>query len=165
MQILNRYKFWLIYVLSIYLVNLGFSVVPPVDLGFGLFSPMAVVVGVIFVVRDYAQRETGHFVLFGMILGCLISYLMASPMVAVASAASFLISELVDYGYYTFSRKPFYKRVLMSSLLATPIDTAVFIFLLDMNQPITFVMMVACKLVAAVIIFFHGARKHVPHRN
>lgn len=159
MYFFDKYKYLLLYIFSIYLVNLGFSLVPPVNLGFGLFSPMALVVGLIFVIRDYAQRSVGHLVLLGMLVGCLLSYLMADPFVAVASAASFLVSELVDWWYYTISKKQFYQRVLISSLIATPIDTAVFLFLLDMNQPLTFVMMVICKLVAAFIIYYYGNRK------
>lgn len=159
MYFFDKYKYLLLYILCIYLVNLGFSLVPPVNLGFGLFSPMALVVGLIFVIRDYAQRSVGHLVLLGMLIGCLISYLMADPFVAVASAASFLVSEMVDWWYYTISKKQFYQRVLISSLIATPIDTAVFLFLLDMNQPLTFIMMVVCKLVAAFAIYYYGNRK------
>lgn len=158
-QAFNKYKFLLLYIFSIYVVNLGFSVVPPVDLGFGLFSPMAVVVGFIFVIRDYAQRSVGHLVLLGMVIGCVISYLMADPFVAIASAASFFVSEIVDWLNYTLLKKPFYERVLISSIIATPIDTAIFLYLIDLTQPLTFVMMVVCKLLAAILIYYIGTNK------
>lgn len=155
-----RLRFFLLYIAAIYFVNWGFSFVPPVDLGFGSFSPMAIVVGAIFVIRDYAQRSVGHWVLLAMVIGCIISYLMADPFVAIASAASFCISELVDWLNYTLLKKPFYERVLISSIIATPVDTAVFLFLIDLAEPLTFVMMVVCKLVAAFAIYFYGTRKN-----
>lgn len=152
-------RFFLLYIAAIYFVNWGFSFVPPVDLGFGSFSPMAIVVGAIFVIRDYAQRSVGHWVLLAMVIGCIISYLMADPFVAIASAASFCISELVDWLNYTLLKKPFYERVLISSIIATPVDTAVFLFLIDLAESLTFVMMVVCKLIAAFGIYYYGTRK------
>lgn len=149
-------KLTILYILTIYLVNLGFSVVPPIDLGFGLFSPMAVVVGLIFIVRDFAQRAVGHWVLLAMLVGCVLSYYMADPFVAVASVASFVVSELVDWLAYTFTKKPFHKRVLISSLISTPIDSFVFLTIVDILTPATFVMMVVCKLLTAIGVFYYG---------
>ena len=159
LQTIFTLRFFLLYIAAIYFVNWGFSYAPPVDLGFGLFSLMAIVVGAIFVIRDYAQRSVGHWVLLAMVIGCIISYLMADPFVAIASAASFCISELIDWLNYTLLKKPFYERVLISSIIATPIDTGIFLWLIDLAQPLTFVMMVICKLVAAFAIYFYGTCK------
>jgi uncharacterized PurR-regulated membrane protein YhhQ (DUF165 family) len=148
-----------LYILTIYLVNLGFTHVPLVDLGFGLFSPMAIVVGAIFVIRDYAQRAVGHWVLAGMAIGCLLSYYLADPVVAVASVASFAVSELADWLMYTATKKPFYKRVLYSSIVSAPVDTGLFLFLIDLTSPVTFIMMVVCKLLVAIGIWWYGQNK------
>lgn len=155
-------RWFLLYILTIYLVNLGFSVVPLVDLGFGLFSPMAIFVGVIFVVRDFAQRALGHTVLVGMLIGCALSFFLADPRVALASVISFMISEVIDWLIYSLSGKPFYKRVLFSSLLAAPIDTLVFLSLIELSSWPTFVMMVVCKLLAAFGIYYYGTRYKEP---
>lgn len=155
-------KFILIYILTIFLVNLGFSVVPLVDLGFGTFSPMAAIVGIVFVVRDFAQRAVGHWVWIAMLIGCGLSYWMADPFVAIASVTSFFVSEAVDWLLYTVTKKPFHKRVLWSSLLATPIDTAVFLFMIDLTNPATFIMMVACKMIAAFGIYWYGEKTNKP---
>ncbi len=152
-------KLSILYILTIYLVNLGFTVVPPVDLGFGLFSPMAIVVGLVFIIRDFAQRAVGHWVLLAMLLGCILSYYMADPFVAVASVASFIVSELVDWLAYTFTKKPFHKRVLISSLISTPIDTFVFLAIVNILSPATFVLMVVCKLLTAFGVYYHGQHK------
>lgn len=141
------------YVGSILILNLGFSYVPMIDLGFGLFSPMAILAGLVFVLRDYAQREAGHYVLIAMAAGALLSFALADPFVAVASVAAFAISELADYLLYTFTRKPFHDRVLVSSLVSAPVDTFVFLFLISGLTVGTFGLMIAAKLVAALFIW------------
>src|SRR5690606_40392935 len=55
--------------------NVGFVHVPLIH----GWPPMSLAVGLVFVLRDFAQREVGHKVLFIMLIGAAISYLMASP--------------------------------------------------------------------------------------
>lgn len=145
--------FVLLYVASVVIVNIGFSYVPLIPTQFGLLSPMALVVGGVFVIRDFAQRQSGHLVLVAMVVATILSFLMADPFVAFASAAAFLTSELADYALYTFTKKPFHHRVLISSVVSTPIDTAVFLLGIQNFTVGTFVLMVLSKMVAAIIIF------------
>lgn len=142
------------YVATILVLNFGFSYVPMIDFGFGLFSPMAIVAGAVFVVRDFAQREAGHYVLVAMAVAALLTFALASPFVAVASVLAFGASEITDWLLYTVTKKPFHKRVLISSLLSTPVDTAVFLWFIDGMTAGTFLLMVAAKMVAAAVIFF-----------
>ena len=91
------------YVLLIVLVNWLFTVVPLVELPGGtMWPPVSLLVGFVFVARDFAQREVGHWVLALMAVGVVLSYFMASPQVAFASATAFLISELLDWAVYTY---------------------------------------------------------------
>lgn len=143
----------LLYVASVVLVNIGFSYVPLIPTDFGLLSPMAFVVGAVFVIRDFAQRQSGHYVLVAMVVATVASYLLADPFVAIASAMAFMTSEVADYLLYSFTKKPFHHRVLISSIVSTPIDTAVFLLGIQNFTTGTFVLMVLSKLVAAVIIF------------
>ena len=74
------------YITLIVAVNYGFSVVPLLEMPGGeMWPPMSLVVGLVFVVRDFAQREVGHRVILAMLLAGGLSYVMASPFVAVAS--------------------------------------------------------------------------------
>lgn len=141
------------YVLAVVGVNIGFSYVPMIETPMGLLSPMAVVVGLVFVVRDFAQRTSGHLVLFAMLLATGLSYVLADPFVATASALAFATSEVADYLLYSFTRKPFHHRVMLSSLISTPIDTAVFLFGINGFTIGTFVLMVLSKMVAATVIW------------
>ena len=84
MNIMN-YKFTIAYIVSIVAVNIGFVYIPPVPLLGEMFPPMSLIVGLIFIARDFAQREIGHKVLGAMAVGAILSYLMADPFVAIAS--------------------------------------------------------------------------------
>lgn len=145
--------FMLAYIGLVVLINIGFSYVPMVDLGFGLFSPMAILVGFVFVIRDFAQRGSGHYVLVAMGLAAVLSFVMADPFVALASVAAFAASELTDWGIYTATKKPFHQRVLMSSLISTPIDTAAFLLLISGFTTGTFTLMILSKMLAALLIW------------
>lgn len=142
-----------LYVASVVLLNIGFSYVPMIPTAVGMLSPMAVVAGGVFVVRDFAQRKAGHYVLVAMLIATVLSFLLANPFVALASAIAFGVSEVADYLLYTFMRRPFHQRILISSLVSTPIDTVVFLFGINSFTIGTFVLMVGSKLVAAVAIW------------
>ena len=66
-----------------------------------MWPPAALLVGFVFVARDFAKREVGHKVFLAMLVGVAISCFMANPFVATASAAASLLSELVDWAVYT----------------------------------------------------------------
>lgn len=144
----------ILYVVVVVAVNIGFSYVPLVETPIGLLSPMAVVVGSVFVIRDFAQRQAGHLVLIAIAIATIASYMLADPFVAIASAAAFLTSELVDWLTYTLTKKPFGERVLISSLISTPVDTAVFLFWIDTFTVGTFGLMIASKMIAAIIVWY-----------
>jgi queuosine precursor transporter len=142
-----------LYVASVVLVNWLFSVVPMVQTPWGdPWSIAAVVVGFVFIIRDYAQRTIGHWVLAATAIGIAISYVMADPRVAIASAAAFTASELSDWAIYSVTKRPFAERVLLSSLVAVPIDTLVFLGGIGGLTATGFAVMCLSKLVALAIV-------------
>ncbi|MCG8510607.1 MAG: VUT family protein, partial [Rhodospirillales bacterium] len=123
-----KLKFTFFYIALIVLVNHAFTVVPLVELPDGtMWPPVSLLVGFVFVARDFAQREIGHRVLGAMLVGVVISYFMADPFVAIASAAAFLVSELADWAVYSFTKRPLSQRILYSSVIGAPIDSVVFL--------------------------------------
>lgn len=143
-----------LYISLIVAVNYGFTVVPLVPTPWGdMFPPMALAVGLIFVVRDFAQREVGHWVLPAMLVGGALSYFMASPYVAAASVTAFLVSELVDWAVYTKTNRPFAQRVLISSAISTPIDSAVFLAMIGHFSLTAVALMTAAKMLGALIVW------------
>ena len=138
------------YVGMVVLINWLFLVVPMVPVFGTMFPPVMLVVGFVFVFRDFAQREIGHFVIIAMLVAGALSYWTSSPYVAVASVTAFLISEVVDWGVYSFTKRSLSERILWSSVLAVPVDTIVFLQLVDHFDWTGFALVCAAKLVAAV---------------
>jgi uncharacterized PurR-regulated membrane protein YhhQ (DUF165 family) len=158
-----RYLNTILYIAAIVAVNWAFIVVPPVALpGGALWPPVSLLVGFVFVLRDFAQREIGHYVLVAMAAGVVLSYFMASPEVAMASAAAFLISELVDWAVYSFTGRSLSQRILLSSLVATPVDSAVFLAMVGFFSWAGVIAMTASKLAGALIVWWLVRRRERP---
>lgn len=149
------YRFTALYIALIVAVNYGFTVVPLVELPGGvMWPPMSLLVGFVFIVRDFAQREIGHKVLFAMAAGMALSYVMADPFVALWSAAAFLVSELADWAVYTFTKRPLSERVLYSSVIGAPVDSAVFLGGLGIASGVGVATMSASKLLGAFVVWY-----------
>lgn len=120
-------------------INWSFAAVPtfpiPEYLGGGAFQPLAIVTGLVLVVRDFTQREAKHWVWGAMIVGLVLSSLTSWITIVVASGAAFLISESVDWAVYTLSKRPLSQRIMISSLASAPLDQIVFIWLASFVVP------------------------------
>lgn len=98
----------------------------------GVMAPSGVLmVGAALVLRDLVQRRLGA--LFGVgaiVIGALISAVLAPPSLVLASAAAFLLSELVDFAVYTpLARRRLVTAVMASSLVGLVVDSIVFLYL------------------------------------
>lgn len=121
------------------LINWSFSAVPttpiPEAFGGGQFQPLAIVTGLVLVVRDFAQRELGHWIWGAMLVGLALSTLTSWITIVFASGAAFLISETVDWAVYTFVKRPLSQRIMLSSAVSAPMDQVVFIWLASLVVP------------------------------
>tara|TARA_Y100000310_G_C20489382_1_gene718434 strand:- start:180 stop:461 length:282 start_codon:yes stop_codon:yes gene_type:complete len=93
-----------------------------------------------------------------MLIGGVISYFMADPFVAVASITAFLVSEGVDWGVYTITKRPLKDRILLSSAIGTPIDSIIFTAMIGIMNPMNVIVMTASKMVSALLVWI-GLRK------
>jgi len=151
---LGYFKFTIIYIASIVGVNILFDALPLLDTPWGdKWPPGSIVVGLIFVLRDFAQREVGHRVLLAMLGGAAISYWMASPIIAAASLVAFIISELGDWAFYSYTQRSFRDRVIISSMISTPLDSVVFLMMIGHFTWTGMLLMTASKMVAAMVIW------------
>jgi len=122
-------KYTILYVLLIPFINWSFTWAPMWEVLPGwAFNPVTIVTGLVLVVRDFAQREIGHEVLIAMAVALILTALAAGPELAVASGAAFAISELVDWAMFTFTKYRLSTRILLSSALAAPLDTTLFLY-------------------------------------
>ena len=96
--------------------------------------PMTMVTGMVFVIRDFVQREMGHRVLILMAIAVAWSFFYAWPVIALASGIAFAISEGVDWLIFTFTKYRLSTRILISSAVAAPVDTTVFLYGADLAK-------------------------------
>lgn len=149
-----QYKYSIAYILSIFLVNIGFVHVPLIPFFDTMYPPMSIAVGLVFILRDFAQKEIGHKVIIAMLIGAFLSYLMADPYVALASLVAFMVSETVDWSVYTLTKKPLNQRIFISSLISTPIDSGLFLYMIGHFSLLATATMFASKMIGAFIIWY-----------
>ena len=118
-----------LYLLGIILANLLVHWFGLVNFAGLVFPAGAVMVGLTFSFRDLVQRKYGKWQCWiWMIVASVITYLF-NQQLAVASVSAFLVAETVDWAIYTWLPGSFRKRLVMSNLLGTPLDSIVFVTL------------------------------------
>ena len=141
------------YIIAIVVVNWFFVVVPPLATPFGDLYLATLVVGAVFVLRDYAQREVGHKVLLATLAAGIITWFMTTPALAVASITAFAISEMADWAVFSFTGRPLQKRILISSLISVPLDSLAFLYLSGYLAPLSFTTETLSKVVGVAIVW------------
>jgi len=150
---LRRLIATLSYIVTILLVNIAFVKMPELaSFGVGV-SSADLVVGIIYIVRDFAQREIGHWVILAMLVGCLISYWCSDPLIAVASVSAFAIAETIDWAIFTFTGKPLSQRLLLSSIASSPVDTYVFLTMAHRFNWMSFAIMTFGKIIGVLLLW------------
>lgn len=156
---LRLIKYTLIYILLIPLINWSFTWAPMWEvLPNWAFNPVTIVTGLVLVARDFAQREIGHEVLIAMMIALALTFFTSGGELALASGLAFLISEVVDWAMFTFTKYRLSTRVLLSSALAAPIDTTAFLYVAENIRAGMFttpnvVMSIGGKMVGALVIW------------
>lgn len=166
-----------LYVVLIPFLNWSFGIIPEFQLvapgESALFAkgmslhPMTMVTGMVFVVRDFVQREMGHRVLILMLIAVAWSFYYAWPVIALASGIAFAISEGVDWVLFTFTKYRLSTRILLSSAVAAPVDTTVFLYGADLAKQmelgmdpgnslhvVNWIVFVIGKMVGAVLVSY-----------
>jgi uncharacterized PurR-regulated membrane protein YhhQ (DUF165 family) len=129
-----------VYIACIPLANLLVARFGAVPVWPGLVAPAGVyAVGVAFIARDFLQRSAeqmfgkgrGRWVTVGAVaVGLGLSYLLASPVLATASAAAFAVSELSDLAVFTaLEGRGFLRALTLSNVVSAVLDSVVFLWL------------------------------------
>lgn len=105
------------YIATIPAANLAVEHFGVVPVGFGLLAPTGVyAVGLALVLRDLAREVAGRAaVVVAIAVGAVVSWWLADPALAVASAAAFAVSEAMDFAVY----EPLRERGLTAAMLAS----------------------------------------------
>lgn len=97
-----------------------------------LMAPSGVLmIGIALVLRDLVQRRLGvSFSAAAVVVGAILSALVAPPSLVLASGVAFLLSEFADLAVYTpLSRRGLVAAVVASSLVGLVVDSIVFLWL------------------------------------
>ena len=98
----------------------------------GLMAPSGVIMaGAALVLRDLVQRRLGVAASsLAILVGAVLSALLAPPALVIASAAAFLLSEFADLAVYTpLPRRGLITAVVASSAMGLVVDSVVFLWL------------------------------------
>lgn len=105
------------YLATIPAANVAVSEFGAVPVGLGYAAPAGVyLVGLALVLRDLAREAVGRGpIVAAIIAGAGLSWWLADPALAVASAAAFVVAEVMDFAVY----EPLRRRGLLVAMLAS----------------------------------------------
>lgn len=116
--------------------NIGTICVPNgpclIPVGFGMTAPSGVLmVGIALVLRDLVQEQFGKkWSIVAIIVGAILSYLLADPFIAIASFVAFFASEFIDFLVYSKIRKKGRSMAIaVSGLFGAVLDSAIFLYM------------------------------------
>jgi queuosine precursor transporter len=100
-----------------------------VPVGLGLAAPAGVYfVALALVLRDLVQWALGKAVMLAALAaGVGLSYRLADPRIALASAVAFAFSELADFALFTWVAPRWARAVLAGGLAGAVVDSALFL--------------------------------------
>lgn len=152
----SNYKKWqstILYIVMVILINVGYSNLPTLTIFGAPFASGDLITGSIYIVRDFAQRSIGHRILYAMIVASFISYFLSDKSVAIASVAAFTCAESLDWLIFTLNRSSFSRRLLLSSLISTPVDSLVFLTCIQHFRWSDFILMTASKWLGVILVW------------
>ncbi|GHJ34279.1 hypothetical protein TPA0910_87120 [Streptomyces hygroscopicus subsp. sporocinereus] len=120
------------YLATIPTANLLVTHFGAVPVGFGLMAPAGVfTIGLALVLRDLLHEAAGRWaVLAAIAAGTVLSYLLADPALATASAVAFGVAELADMAVYTpLRRRGLLVAVAASNAVGLVVDSVLFLHL------------------------------------
>lgn len=141
------------YILMVVALNTLFVYMPGVSAYGQSFSSADMLVGSIYIVRDFAQREIKHYIIIAMLIGTGLSYFLADKQIAIASVSAFAVGELLDWAIYTFTKKPLSQRLMLSSLVSSPVDSLVFLLAANRLHWMEFSIMTLGKVTGVIVLW------------
>lgn len=119
----------LLYLSTIVAANWLIETYGPIPVGLDLFAPAGVyLIGPALVLRDLVQWLGGRvWSLAALAVGAGLSFLVAAPAVAIASATAFAVSELIDFTLFTWIAPRWTRAVAAGGVAGAIADSVVFL--------------------------------------
>lgn len=164
-----KYLAFILYALTVPLANWFISHVGTlcvengpclIPVGFDLMAPSGVLfIGLSLVLRDWLQELANwKWSIWAILIGGVLSFITASPFIAVASMVAFIVAELFDLGVYTpLKEKGKHLAVLASGIVGAFVDSALFVWLAFGSFELslgTFVAKVYASVAVATYLYF-----------
>lgn len=157
------------YVTTIATANWATSCYGLIPVGFGLTATAGVwAAGLALSLRDAVQDTLGRAAVLAAIgAGAGLSWVLANPALAVASAAAFAVSEVADWAVYTpLRRRGWMRAVLASNTVGALVDTVAFLTLAGFGLATTPGQLVGKGWATlAVVATGVGVRRVVPRQS
>lgn len=121
-----------VYISAIVAANILSAHFGLVPVGFGLVVTAGTyAAGFALLSRDFVHTYLGvRGVLFGIAVGVILSWFLATPALAMASAVAFLVAELADMLVFLWIRpRGFVRAALISNCVSAPVDTVLFLWI------------------------------------
>jgi uncharacterized PurR-regulated membrane protein YhhQ (DUF165 family) len=140
-----------------------------IPVGFGLLAPSGVLlIGLALVLRDWLHELAGvWWSIAAVMLGAVLS--LASPALALASGASFLVAELADLAVYAPLRRSRSLAVMASGLAGAMVDSALFLLIafgsLETLAGLVLAKIYASATVSVAILVRRKAHKRRPRNE
>ncbi len=159
-QKLLRFKATICYLVFIILINTTYQYFPFMTIWHAPFSTGDMMVGMVYIFRDFAQREIKHYVIFAMLIGVFISYIFADKTMAIASVCAFSVAETIDWLIFTFTGKPLSQRLILSSTLSAPADSFVFLAIYGPLNLAGMVVLTASKALGVLLVWLVWRKRY-----
>jgi queuosine precursor transporter len=166
-----RYAWPLAYLATIVAANWAITRFGLVPVGLHFVAPAGVYfVGLAFTLRDLTHEAFGRRgALAAILAGAALSALVASPGIALASAAAFLLSELADFAVYAPLReRRWLLAVGLSNLVGLVLDSVVFLYLARAELPVPWSTLVPGQIIGkawmtalAIVVLWALRRKQL----
>ncbi|MGO4489996.1 VUT family protein [Microbacterium sp. 2RAF4] len=121
-----------VYIGAILVANILSANIGLVPVGFGLLvSAGTYAAGFALLSRDFVHTYLGvRGVLAGITIGLALSWFLATPALAMASAVAFLVAEVADMLVFLWIRpRGFVRAALVSNCVSAPVDTVLFLWI------------------------------------
>jgi queuosine precursor transporter len=116
--------------------NVGTTCIPNgpclIPVGFGIMAPSGVLmIGAALVLRDWLHEMAGwKFSFVAVLAGAILSLAFSPPVLAIASAAAFLVAETADLFVYARLRDRSKSLAVMASqIVGAALDSALFVYI------------------------------------
>lgn len=117
------------YLAAVVMANWMTERIGVVPVGFGQLAPAGVsAVGLVLVLRDILQYSLGKpIATAALVAGCVVSYLVAGPRIATASALAFGLSEFTDFAVFTWLAPRWARAVFCGGIAGALVDSTAFL--------------------------------------